>query len=386
MLRAARAAAGAEEGGSGGVGGGGVAGGSEAAGTAGTGGSVDHCAPGNPCLNGGTCSNGATTFACACTANFTGKICDLSRFEVASSFALSAPTGISSDGSVVISALGSHAAKYVAGKPTDLGVYAGDTVSSAFGVNQDGSLIVGTSASKTGSVFNYHPVTWAGASISLLPGGTNCQAMDVSADGTVIAGLCSGSVVRWVNGVYEDLALAGAPGFSNLKISHDGVWIAGTYTANSSTTGFVWSKASGLRLATVAGKFSMCAFTGISGNGGIAIGNCTYSGTTKVAVTWDATNGLKLFPGVDAANPPESRADAVSGDGSYVTGRQITSVRWDSARSLHTLSTLVPAVLTSAWTFDVYPVYVSSDGMTLTGEVYDARGDSNGVFIMRTGN
>ena len=72
-----------------------------------------------------------------------------------------------------------------------LGHLPGDTNSTATGVSADGSVIVGTSSSASGS----QAFRWTAGSgmvgLGYLPGGTNSSATAVSGDGSVVVGTSS---------------------------------------------------------------------------------------------------------------------------------------------------------------------------------------------------
>ena len=88
---------------------------------------------------------------------------------------------------------GNRAFKYVDGTMTSLGVLPGGTSSVAYGVNSDGSVIVGSSDTAEGNRA-YKYVDGTMTSLGILPGGTSfSQAVSVSSDGSVIVGFSESS-------------------------------------------------------------------------------------------------------------------------------------------------------------------------------------------------
>ncbi len=324
--------------------------------------------------------------ASRCPPNYTGDNCDVPRFELVANDTFEAQ-GISSDGSVLVGYFESaetqllSAAKYTAGKLTDLGA---GFESQANAPSADGSVIVGVTVQQTGDggFTNYRALAWSGTTTAtFLPSGDGCYAADVSADGSVILGLCQGSLVLWVNGVFEDLGLAGT--FSHPKLSLDGNWIVGAHAddAQSTPIGFVWSKSTGLKLMNVPASFNHCELMAITANGSLAVGAC--GDGNWAGVTWDSIHGTQVFAPPDRFH--SVGVNSVSEDGSFIGGSfGADMVRWDKARAPHQLSSLVPAALTTGLGFQYRATFLSSDGLTIAGVVDTSPGEQS--FIMRTGN
>jgi uncharacterized membrane protein len=85
-------------------------------------------------------------------------------------------------------------------------------VSQAFGVNSDGTVIVGLNGDRSAAAFNAtQPVRWAYEKIGALgPGSVTTSAVPdeargANSDGSVIVGTMSGQATRWVNGVPSGL-------------------------------------------------------------------------------------------------------------------------------------------------------------------------------------
>jgi probable HAF family extracellular repeat protein len=176
---------------------------------------------------------------------------------------ISRANGISADGSVIVgtgtSASGTEAFRWTAATGmVGLGDLPGSSFrSDATAISADGTVIVGNSASSTGS----EAFRWTAATgmqgLGVWPGSPNAvsRAFDVNADGTVIVGnaIVGGTeAVVWRNSgdierLWDVLLSAGvnpaADGWTLLQsanaVSDDGLTIVGTGQRNGETVGFV---------------------------------------------------------------------------------------------------------------------------------------------------
>lgn len=284
--------------------------------------------------------------------------------------------GVSADGTVVVgyssTSSGDRAYKWVNGTLTQLS----NDGSSAYAASSDGSVIVGSENgvgyrwSNTGNsplegVWVGHPASawgvsadgnravgfvagnsvgyWIGTSLGpsqLLPPLANFSyAVDVSDDGTVVAGYSAqggvwGRATRWVNGVPEllldpsgNFVDSGARG-----ISADGSVIVG-YTMTpgpewATDQAFRWDASSGIvTLGKLAGDSASDAFD-ISADGSTIVGR-SFSGTSSTAFIWDELNGMRSLKdiltaaGIDLTDWVLTEARGVSQDGYIIAGNGI---------------------------------------------------------------
>jgi probable HAF family extracellular repeat protein len=127
----------------------------------------------------------------------------------------SAAYGINSDGTVVVGTSGGQAFRWVNGAMTGLGFLPGNDISVAYGTNADGSVVVGLSCSSNPGCHGVSSVSrgsqaflWSHGTMTglgALPGGGNSTATRVNANGTVAVGYSADSsnrtqAFRWVNG------------------------------------------------------------------------------------------------------------------------------------------------------------------------------------------
>ena len=173
-----------------------------------------------------------------------------------------------------------------------LGYLPGDTNSTAAGVSADGSVIVGTSSSASGS----QAFRWTASSgmvgLGYLPGDTNSNALGVSADGSVVVG--SSGYQLYVGG----------PGYSQ----------AFRWTAGSGMVGLGY---------LLGGIYSSA--TAVSGDGSIVVGDnggeaLRWTAGSGMQSLWDVlvTNGLNFDPvrGAGSLYP----ASGISADGNTIVG------------------------------------------------------------------
>ena len=176
-------------------------------------------------------------------------------------------SGVSGDGNVVVgygehgqsTALDGQAFRWTpSGGLQGLGyLYPFSINSHANGISRDGSTIVGSNLD-----FNLttHAFVWKESTgMTALPGLPNPFAADtkafaVSTDGSVVVGSADHSsqfthAVRWVNGEIEDLAEAFGANSQALAVSSDGSVIGGSFTAAPTSLGFLWTEATGMRVA-----------------------------------------------------------------------------------------------------------------------------------------
>lgn len=167
--------------------------------------------------------------------------------------------GLSADGTVAAGyasdaiAGHNHAVRWSGGLQ-DLGLPANAYHSQGTAISADGSRVFGYYDQMSGAVTSRAFLWTAGTGIQPLAmpvGGTFAEAHACSADGTVAVGRWSGTstrVVRWVNGMAQDI---GAPVNSNAEgfgVSADGSVIAGTMEGfTSNRRAFRWTSGGGFQ-------------------------------------------------------------------------------------------------------------------------------------------
>lgn len=249
--------------------------------------------------------------------------------------------GVSPNGLVVAVACGSRAVRWSeTDGPEDLDTLPGGTYGYAFGLSQDGNVIVGYGDSAASS--NHEAFRWtrAGGTGGLgdLPGGSfTSSASDVTPDGSVIVG--SGitddgtRAFRWT--IDAGLApLSGDPAgqfdtWAN-AVSSDGAAVVGIISRpDGSSEAYRWTESTGVvGLGDLPGGGSAprSEAVGVSGDGRIVVGH----GLTDLgdeAFIWDPDNGLRRVVdalsedfGLDLAGWQLLNASDVSNDGATIVG------------------------------------------------------------------
>jgi probable HAF family extracellular repeat protein len=154
--------------------------------------------------------------------------------------------------------------------------------------------------------------------LGTIPGGTYSSGNAVSGNGLVVAGTAifdhRGFPVRWAAGGIEPLIPLSSFGGVAEAISFDGSVITG----NTSNQVYRWNEATGMELIAAAPGMSSCRGFGISANGDVIVGFCTYTGGGRRAFRWtEATGMTDLGP---VAGYSEVRAWGVSADGQAIAG------------------------------------------------------------------
>jgi probable HAF family extracellular repeat protein len=215
---------------------------------------------------------------------------------------------VSTDGSVMVGTVSGEAFRWTAsGDMGGLGFLAPPPgqVSEAFGVSPDGSVVVGRSTA--GLLLDYgEAFRWTAddgmIGLGHLPGGNSSQAVDASADGSVIVGTAlhidpaAGPLFREA---FRWTAAGGMVGLGNL----------------SGPVGFRES-----------GAFA------VSADGAVIVGNGRLASPTDFrahAFVWDPTHGLRLLEdvlvsdGIDLAGWSLLSAEAISDDGLTIVGQGV---------------------------------------------------------------
>ena len=271
----------------------------------------------------------------------------------------SQPFGISTDGRVIVGISTNtsiltvtHAFRWNATEGM-VGISfpaAGDTSNDARGTSADGSVIVGSSSSKTTA--QAYRWTQAGGAVGLgyLPGGVSSTASGVSADGNVVVGRASiagglNTAYRWTStGGMVNIGSFANPTFftdsSALAVSGDGTTVVGTSLVGQHQEVFRWTQAGGMvsLSSPTASNTSLdgnsnAAPTGISADGGVVVFNVNAGVANFSAYRWfkdssgspsggtAQTVGAWLTAGgVNTANWTFTSAEGVNAGGNVVVG------------------------------------------------------------------
>jgi probable HAF family extracellular repeat protein len=251
----------------------------------------------------------------------------------------------------------------------------------AVAASSDGSVIVGEAKNKDGQTEAFR---WAGAGmvgLGFLESQTSSTAVDVSADGSVVAGNSPlfGAVQAfvWNGGVPQPLGdLEGGDFYSQaMAISADGAVVVGRSRSTDGEEAFRWTEAGGMvGLGDLPGGTVQSIATDVSADGSVVVG-WGQAGDGQRAFRWTAATGIQPLP-----LPPvlSSRAWGVSPDGSVVLGeykRDALSAQsafvWDVVNGFRDLTQLLldeAVVLDPDWVFPFQQALsISADGSVLRG-------------------
>jgi len=264
----------------------------------------------------------------------------------------SAGRGVSADGAVVVGHSGvpvgsfefAHAFRWTGGVMTDLGTLGGNN-SAAYGVSDNGSVVVGYSYLASGFTRAF---CWTGGfmtNVGTLPGAgwVSSVAYGVSGNGSVVVGYCnkaqanSNLAFRWTNGVMTSLGTLSHGKFSEAwATNHDGSVIVGTSDSSSGNRAFRWTGGKMTNLGTLSGE-PYSYGRGISADGSKVVGYSSdgseytvpASGSvlsTGRAFLWTSALGMvdlnAYLPtlGIDLTGWTLREARGISADGSTIVG------------------------------------------------------------------
>ena len=221
-----------------------------------------------------------------------------------------------------------------------LGHLPGFTNSDGGDISADGSTVVGESRDfNTGGSRAYR---WTAATgmvdLGTLPGGTVSYASAVSADGSVVVGRGNTSgatgahAYRWTaaTGMVDLGTLPGASGYMGASgVSADGSVVVGGVNTSAGERAFRWTQATGMvDLGTPFGTGDYDV-AGISANGSVIVGSFyPQSGGGSRAFRWTQDTGM-VDIGALPGNPYCS-AGTVSADGSVVVGISYSGYTYDT--------------------------------------------------------
>ncbi|WP_072680844.1 autotransporter domain-containing protein [Arcobacter sp. LA11] len=264
-------------------------------------------------------------------------------------------------------------------------ISSGTTVSHAYGVSADGSIVVGDSYDG-----GYKAVTWTDASgiVSLgTLGGNTSHGNGISDDGSVIVGqsnLLSGEyrAFRWTQaGGMVDLGVLTGGNYSDANaVSGDGLTVVGSSESSDSgayTESFRWTAGTGMvSLGTLPGGINQGEAWGVNSDGTVIVGQSLNASNNKEAYRWTAGSGM-VGLGYLSGGSNYSEAYDVSADGSIVIGESdngsvTEAFRWEGG-TMTGLGFLSGSFASSARG-------TNSDGTVIVGYLEDSDGDTNGAF------
>lgn len=223
--------------------------------------------------------------------------------------------GVSDDGKIVVgyardSSFNNTAFRWTAiNGMLNLGTLGG-TGSEASGISADGSTIVGY-ASDSNDVYKAFKWTEAGG-MQDIGAGDYSKATSVSSDGTYITVNVNQNAFRWSESGMINLGTLGGSSSGATAISHQGNIITGySYTVSNDPYAFRWTEAAGMMNIGTYYSFAR----GISGDGRTITGSETGSAGLHRAFKWKVPNEFQL----NVAGNFSQGSDA-SYDGTYIVG------------------------------------------------------------------
>jgi probable HAF family extracellular repeat protein len=271
-----------------------------------------------------------------------------------------------------------------------LGGFPGYPIDSyAYGVSGDGTVVVGSSASRyPEAAFRWTRTTGMQA-LGNLPGGISSVALEISNDGSVIVGhggtsLYSVVAFRWtrtggMTGLGFLPGMVSDPLSQAHAVSRNGGVIVGTSTSGGADQAFRWTATGGMmglgNLPGQAGGESRAY--GVSADGSVIVGQ-SWAGSRMESFRWTQSEGMMSL-GALPAGYYFSGAQDVSSDGSVIIGVNVhtggkEAYRWTEAGGMVGLGDLPGGY------FDSQAADVSSDGSFIVGYSYDDSGQAAMVW------
>jgi uncharacterized membrane protein len=165
------------------------------------------------------------------------------------------------------------------------------------------------------------------------------------------------------------MSLGAPPGVSAsgaLDISTDGSVIAGNALVAEGQRAYRWTPPQGMTIIAAPPGVSECNAVAISGDGSVIVG-WAHTGS-QVAFRWTASTGVQLLAGTTVAQ-------AVSADGRVIVGSAgATSFVWTAARGPTPVESLLAPVLPGGWSIQDHLYAVSADGLRIAGWGYNPSG------------
>jgi hypothetical protein len=213
-----------------------------------------------------------------------------------------------------------------------LGIPPGASGTSATGVSEDGSVIVGRVIYPPGEPTQ--SFRWIeGAGMSLLPpllAGDKANASDISGDGLTAVGWSGSMAVRWAGGMPEPLGVLPGDRWSvALAVSDDGTVIVGTSYSMLAVDKkpFRWTQEHGLEPLGIIPGADQASAGAVSRDGRVVVGTALSSGGDALRLfRWTEDEGpvdLGEFRGVESLSVSD-----MSDDGRVIVG-QVRGFAWD---------------------------------------------------------
>jgi probable HAF family extracellular repeat protein len=215
-------------------------------------------------------------------------------------------------------------------------------------------------------------------------GGDWSWAYGVSDDGAVVVGTARNTdeqsrAFRWTaSGGMQNLGTLGGSVSYAYGVSADGaVVVGGSYNAAGYWRAFRWTAAGGMQdLGTLGGTQSY-AF-GVSADGAVVVGGAHYAAGYDRAFRWTAAGGMQ-----DLGTLGGGYAYGVSADGAVVVGQsEGGAFRWTA--SSENLNTTYASLLTNGSRLWVARA-ISPDGRYIVGLGYNAATNREEAFLLDTG-
>jgi probable HAF family extracellular repeat protein len=207
-----------------------------------------------------------------------------------------------------------------------LGFCCGGARSDAFGVNADGTVVVGhvTLATSTSPLEAFRWVNGTMTGLGFLPGGSSSSAAGVNADGTVVVGESGFQAFRWVNGTMTGLGfLPGGNQSSAQGVNADGTVVVG----QASGQAFRWTAARGMVGLDFLPGGTFSRARGVNADGTVVVGQAIDASGQSQAFRWTAATRmqsvltlLQAAGVVTMAGWQLRSANGVSADGTVITG------------------------------------------------------------------
>lgn len=283
--------------------------------------------------------------------------------------------GISPDGTMVVGATGSESDSFAAYWTESEGLFRTHDRGSFTGASADGSVIAGQGF---GEAFLWTPA-YSGQQLGVLPGTFTSAATDISADGSVIVGNSGDQAFMWTDtGPGSDMVeLHGLGGEAVTRvdaISADGriaVGMSGTPVGGSTFAVYWYADGTPLSLQ-FAGTDASSAHD-VSADGSVIVGRAN---DAPFRWTDDRSISLGLLPG-----DTEGGATAVSADGSVVLGYSGSNLfLWDEAagmRELWSMLTFDYGLDLTGWVLEE-ALGLSDDGLVIAGWGINPYGQTEG--------
>jgi probable HAF family extracellular repeat protein len=255
------------------------------------------------------------------------------------------------------------------------GINGQSTRSIAFGVNADGSVVVGRAEQPD----NVQAFRWTSGSGMLGAGSKTSEFNAVTADGSIAAGRFNSAppaalevplAATWTQGSGWH-ALSGAlPDSNAFGISDDGSVVVGVNQNHA----FRWTSVGGLVDIGPTGQVPTHSIArDVSADGSVVVGDGG-EGEDARPFRWTAAGGLEVIQTDQTAF-----AFATNGDGSVIVGQLgfQSPFIWDQANGVRNLQTLLAnnGANVHGWT-DMRPFGISADGKTVVGDARNPSGNT----------